>query len=243
MPRRRRVNRASLRALHQSLEQALAQPEEEEEDDDDEADGEEEEDEEEEEEESGLGQRGLAVNTAFLGRLLGSLSRTNTRVERGIAEGAVANERRANLAARRRDGEARIRRIAAACRLRVEVYPLDDDDGGAAAAPAPAAAAAPGDLRARLTAAKPPAIDVAAAAAGGAAASTQRVSPRNRRPPAAAYVPPGRRGAAPAAAAPAVAAPAAAPPIGVAARLGKRPAEAAAPVSDLRAKLSRPAAS
>jgi hypothetical protein len=238
MPRRRRVNRASLRALHQSLEQALAQPEEE---DDDEADGEEEEDEEEEEEESGLGQRGLAVNTAFLGRLLGSLSRTNTRVERGIAEGAVANERRANLAARRRDGEARIRRIAAACRLRVEVYPLDDD-GGAAAAPAPAAAA-PGDLRARLTAAKPPAIDVAAAAAAGAAASTQRVSPRNRRPPAAAYVPPGRRGAAPAAAAPAGAAPAAAPPIGVAARLGKRPAEAAAPVSDLRAKLSRPAAS
>ena len=239
MPRRRRVNRASLRALHQSLEQALAQPEEEEEDDD-EADGEEDE-EEEEEEESGLGQRGLAVNTAFLGRLLGSLSRTNTRVERGIAEGAVANERRANLAARRRDGEARIRRIAAACRLRVEVYPLDDD-GGAAAAPAPAAAA-PGDLRARLTAAKPPAIDVAAAAAAGAAASTQRVSPRNRRPPAAAYVPPGRRGAAPAAAAPAAAAPAVAAPVGVAARLGKRPAEAAAPVSDLRAKLSRPAAS
>ena len=110
MPRRRRVNRASLRALHQSLEQALAQPEEEEEDDD-EADGEE--DDGDEEEESGLGQRGLAVNTAFLGRLLGSLSRTNTRVERGIAEGAVANERRANLAARRRDGEARIRRIAA----------------------------------------------------------------------------------------------------------------------------------
>ena len=103
MPRRRRVNRASLRALHQSLEQALAQPEEEEEDD--EADDEEEE---EEEAESGLGQRGLAVNTAFLGRLLGSLSRTNTRVERGFAEGAVANERRANLAARRRDGEARI---------------------------------------------------------------------------------------------------------------------------------------
>ena len=240
MPRRRRVNRASLRALHQSLEQALAQPEEEEEDDD-EADGEEEDEEEEEEEESGLGQRGLAVNTAFLGRLLGSLSRTNTRVERGIAEGAVANERRANLAARRRDGEARIRRIAAACRLRVEVYPLDDD-GGAAAAPAPAAAA-PGDLRARLTAAKPPAIDVAAAAAAGAAASTQRVSPRNRRPPAAADVPPGRRGAAPPAAAPAAAAPAAAAPGGVAARLGKRPAEAAAPVSDLRAKLSRPAAS
>ena len=240
MPRRRRVNRASLRALHQSLEQALAQPEEEE-DDDDEADGEDDEDEEEEEEESGLGQRGLAVNTAFLGRLLGSLSRTNTRVERGIAEGAVANERRANLAARRRDGEARIRRIAAACRLRVEVYPLDDDDGGAAAAPAPAAAAAPGDLRARLTAAKPPAIDVAAAAAAGAAASTQRVSPRNRRPPAAAYVPPGRRGAAPAPAP--AAAPAAAAPVGVAARLGKRPAEAAAPVSDLRAKLSRPAAS
>ena len=115
MPRRRRVNRASLRALHQSLEQALAQPEEEEEDDDDEADGEEDDgEEEEEEEESGLGQRGLAVNTAFLGRLLGSLSRTNTRVERGIAEGAVANERRANLAARRRDGEARIRRIAPA---------------------------------------------------------------------------------------------------------------------------------
>ena len=134
MPRRRRVNRASLRALHQSLEQALAQPEEEEEDDD-EADGEEDDGEEEEEEESGLGQRGLAVNTAFLGRLLGSLSRTNTRVERGIAEGAVANERRANLAARRRDGEARIRRIAAACRLRVEVYPLDDDDGAAAPAP------------------------------------------------------------------------------------------------------------
>jgi len=238
MPRRRRVNPASLRALHQSLEQALAQPEEEEEDDD-EADGEEEDDDEEEEAESGLGQRGLAVNTAFLGRLLGSLSRTNTRVERGIAEGAVANERRANLAARRRDGEARIRRIAAACRLRVEVYPLDDD-GGAAAAPAPAAAA-PGDLRSRLTAAKPPAIDVAAAAAAGAAASTQRVSPRNRRPPAAAYVPPGRRGAAPAAA-PAAAA-AAAAPVGVAARLGKRPAEAAAPVSDLRAKLSRPAAS
>ena len=137
MPRRRRVNRASLRALHQSLEQALAQPEEEEEDDD-EADGEEDDGDEEEEEESGLGQRGLAVNTAFLGRLLGSLSRTNTRVERGIAEGAVANERRANLAARRRDGEARIRRIAVACRLRVEVYPLDDDGGApAAAAPAP----------------------------------------------------------------------------------------------------------